>query len=386
MMPRIRTIKPEFFTDEDMGECSPMARLLAIGLLCYADCAGRLEWSPAMFAGVLFPHDGQTAADIEALADELSGIGYLLRWEAPRKANGKRGKRYGVIVNFNRHQRMSGSEAQAESKLPPPPDECPEKPDDCGVEILGASSSLPAEADRHAGKERKGKEGKGREQGSIAGLKPARSPSGDMALLIEHYRAEWLAWRGKPTRKTDKVLRGLFKRRIKEYGLEPCKMLLTWAFRSPGAAWLRGEGGDKGTVYIDGDTLWGSKFLGYMAKAEEWDPGEQSFPPNDSLPLPQVADAFVDFHKGLKVMREPSGMWLPDSRKMLDPNLPWRAVLRDVMAGILRRRDAGERVDKYVPEPFLAALRECSHPARPEQQIHLSNILGRLVDEIEGAQ
>nr|MBF6067360.1 primosomal protein [Klebsiella pneumoniae] len=36
-MARIRTIKPEFWTDEDMAEVSEPACLLAIGLLNYAD-------------------------------------------------------------------------------------------------------------------------------------------------------------------------------------------------------------------------------------------------------------------------------------------------------------------------------------------------------------
>lgn len=211
----------------------------------------------------------------------------------------------------------------------------------------------------------------------------------DKADYVAHFRAEWERWTGSPSRMEDSTIYGVAEKALKKHGLEKCKLVLSWAFQAPDAGWHRGEGkSDK--VYLKGSTLWRpSNFPGYLAEAESWAAGESSsaeFPPNDSLPLPQVADAFVDFHKGLKVMREPSGMWLPDSRKMLDPNLPWRAVLRDVMAGILRRRDAGERVDKYVPEPFLAALRDCSHPARPEQQIHLSNILGRLVDEIEGAQ
>ena len=213
--------------------------------------------------------------------------------------------------------------------------------------------------------------------------------SADKAAYVAHFRAEWERWTGSPSGMGDSTIVGVAEKALKKHGLEKCKLVLSWAFRAPEAGWHRGEGkSDK--VYLKGATLWRpSNFPGYLAEAESWAAGESSsaeFPANDSLPLPQVADAFVDFHKGIKVMREPSGMWLPDSRKMLDPNLPWRAVLRDVMAGILRRRDAGERVDKYVPEPFLAALRECSHPARPEQQVYLSNILGLLVDEIEGAQ
>ncbi len=39
-MARIRTIKPTFWTDEDMADISEAACLLAIGLLNYADDEG----------------------------------------------------------------------------------------------------------------------------------------------------------------------------------------------------------------------------------------------------------------------------------------------------------------------------------------------------------
>ena len=45
-MARIRTIKPEFFTDEDLGELSPAVRLLFIGMWTEADKAGRLKDKP----------------------------------------------------------------------------------------------------------------------------------------------------------------------------------------------------------------------------------------------------------------------------------------------------------------------------------------------------
>ena len=44
-MARIRTIKPEFWEDEDVGRLSPMARLLFIGSWSLADDEGLLTWS-----------------------------------------------------------------------------------------------------------------------------------------------------------------------------------------------------------------------------------------------------------------------------------------------------------------------------------------------------
>ena len=48
-MARIRTIKPEFFTSDDICALSPRARLLYIGLWCEADREGRLVWAPRGF-------------------------------------------------------------------------------------------------------------------------------------------------------------------------------------------------------------------------------------------------------------------------------------------------------------------------------------------------
>ena len=40
-MPRIRYLKPEFFTDEDIGYLTVKARLGYSGLWCHADREGR---------------------------------------------------------------------------------------------------------------------------------------------------------------------------------------------------------------------------------------------------------------------------------------------------------------------------------------------------------
>jgi hypothetical protein len=65
-MARIRTIKPEFFTSEDIVELSPHARLLYIALWCEADREGRLSWKPRTFKMRYFPAD-------DVVIDELCG-------------------------------------------------------------------------------------------------------------------------------------------------------------------------------------------------------------------------------------------------------------------------------------------------------------------------
>ena len=64
VMARIRTIKPEFWTDEKIVELSAFARLLFIGLWNFADDAGRMEFSAKRLKMQIFPADD---VDISAL-------------------------------------------------------------------------------------------------------------------------------------------------------------------------------------------------------------------------------------------------------------------------------------------------------------------------------
>jgi hypothetical protein len=45
-MARIRSVHPSLFTDEAWVSCSPLARVLYIGLLTDADDQGLFEWKP----------------------------------------------------------------------------------------------------------------------------------------------------------------------------------------------------------------------------------------------------------------------------------------------------------------------------------------------------
>lgn len=99
-MARIRTIKPEFWTDEDLSSISAEAALLAIALLNYADDEGYFKAHPGLVrAGCMPLRD--TLRRIAEMLTELVEIGYL------RLGTGPDGKRYGHIVSFLKHQRIS---------------------------------------------------------------------------------------------------------------------------------------------------------------------------------------------------------------------------------------------------------------------------------------
>ncbi|MFM7945058.1 DnaT-like ssDNA-binding domain-containing protein [Hafnia paralvei] len=96
-MARIRTIKPEFWTDEDMAEVSEAACLLAIGLLNYADDEGYFNANPKLIKAAVFPIR-EPSVSIPVMLRELSNHGYLSLFSTPDN------KHFGLVKNFARHQ------------------------------------------------------------------------------------------------------------------------------------------------------------------------------------------------------------------------------------------------------------------------------------------
>lgn len=111
---RIRTIKPQFFINEELAQCSALARLFFIGTWGVADKEGRLEDRPARLKVEILPYDD---ADPTALIDELEQGGFLRRYSA-------NGGKYLWVVKFKQHQRITGKEAERTSTLPEPPADC----------------------------------------------------------------------------------------------------------------------------------------------------------------------------------------------------------------------------------------------------------------------
>lgn len=103
-MPRIRSLKYEYFINEDLAHTSSDARLLGLGLTTIADREGRLEDRPLRIKVRLFPyHD----VDIDTLLNELQDAHFLHRYEV-------NGKRYIRIINFLKHQKPHPKEAPSE--------------------------------------------------------------------------------------------------------------------------------------------------------------------------------------------------------------------------------------------------------------------------------
>jgi hypothetical protein len=95
-MARLRTIKPEFWSDAAVGECSPSARLLFVATWNFADDHGGLDRNAKQLKAQAFPYD---AIDCEPLVQELLRAGLLVEYVS-------NGKKYLHIRNFQKHQKI----------------------------------------------------------------------------------------------------------------------------------------------------------------------------------------------------------------------------------------------------------------------------------------
>jgi len=107
-MARARNIKPGFFKNETLAECSPLARLLFAGLWCLADRAGRLEDRPKRIRAEILPYDDGSVDD---MLDELHQAGFILRYQVKEQ-------RFIQVLNFTKHQNPHCREP--ESTIPTP--------------------------------------------------------------------------------------------------------------------------------------------------------------------------------------------------------------------------------------------------------------------------
>jgi hypothetical protein len=146
-MARIRTVKPEFFTSEDVVALSPLARLLYVGLWCEADREGRLFWRPVSFRLRYLPTD---TCDIVAVSQELIDRGLVVLY----------GSGLAYIPSFGKHQHINPRESASSLPAPgpftgPTPPERP-RVDDASSRV---SDAYPRDSDAQGGREGKGKEG-----------------------------------------------------------------------------------------------------------------------------------------------------------------------------------------------------------------------------------
>lgn len=112
-MARIRQIKPDFYLDDELAQCSRDARLMFPGLWMLADRAGRLADRPARIKAQIFPYDSDITVEmIDGFLGELHNLNFIIRYAVGLK-------RYIEIRTFKKNQHCHPKEPV--SQIPPPP-------------------------------------------------------------------------------------------------------------------------------------------------------------------------------------------------------------------------------------------------------------------------
>lgn len=177
-MPRIRSIKPEFFSHEELfdleAECGFPVRLAFAGLWTVADREGRFKWRPRSLKKDILPYDN---VDFERVLEALAGAGFIKKYASDDEF-------FGFIPSFTEHQHVNAREPQ--SKLPDPSD---------------ARTCTHV----HARGEGKGREGKGREYSdtNVSGAQTA--PPSDKEWLFND-GLTWLQGKGQTEQSARKLV------------------------------------------------------------------------------------------------------------------------------------------------------------------------------------
>jgi hypothetical protein len=143
-MPRIRTIKPEFWSSPSMRGADPWVRLLFIAMWNWADDFGRGTANYRELAAFAFPDDqdplAPTVAELPLLLAEVQR-----RWAVAFYEVG--GRRYYAIPSWDEHQK---NERRAKSRYPAPGDGVPFDPSPPDLpEHHPTNGSSGASASRH---------------------------------------------------------------------------------------------------------------------------------------------------------------------------------------------------------------------------------------------
>ncbi len=107
-MARARNIKPGFFTNDRLAECTPFARILFAGLWTIADKEGRLEDRPKKIKAAILPYDN---VDCSGLLEELFIGAFITRYSIE-------GCAYIAINSWGKHQNPHVKEV--DSVIPAP--------------------------------------------------------------------------------------------------------------------------------------------------------------------------------------------------------------------------------------------------------------------------
>lgn len=128
-MARKRMLAASFWTDEKIGECNMLERLLFLGLISNADDEGLGRANPKLLMSLIFPYDDIRISDFKKSLDKLSSLGMIRIYTS-------NGQQYYHVKNFQKHQNINR----------PTPSDLP-KPNGCDVKNDAQTYAKSMESD-----------------------------------------------------------------------------------------------------------------------------------------------------------------------------------------------------------------------------------------------
>ncbi len=240
-MSRIRTVKPEFWTSEQVAECSPIARLAFVGMWNFCDDRGIHPASAKRLKMEVFPSDPITEGEIQSMVEELERAKLLYFYLADDKG-------YWQVTGWAKHQKIDKPTYRH-----PVPREA-ESPDNSPPSRRAVPDKSPSPRPRN------GKESKG--SNTLSG-------SPDAQIILDHLNDK--AGRGY---KAVKVNIDLIAARLREGNtVDECKAVID----AKVAEWAHDP---RMRDYLRPETLFGAtKFAGYVGqlssasggRAKDWE-------------------------------------------------------------------------------------------------------------------
>lgn len=110
---RIRTVKPDYWNDDKIGQLTRDSRLLFVATWNVADDEGLLRWTPEYLKSTAFMYDEDIGmGEMSAMMCELVSPGLVHPY-----SGGTARQKLAYVVNFRKHQKINRPQP---SKLPPP--------------------------------------------------------------------------------------------------------------------------------------------------------------------------------------------------------------------------------------------------------------------------
>lgn len=236
-MPRIRSVKPEFWSSPQVAGCSIGARLLFIGMWNFCDDKGVHTADPLRLKMEVYPADPFTLAEVEAMITELIIRGLIVEYSA-------NGSLWWQVTGW-RHQKI---DKPGHSPFPQLSDGNIVRGLNGQVQSGINSPTIPRTFDEHSTTIRSGEERIGEERKE--GISPSSPPGGDgLKSAFDRFCAAYPSRNG--SLGSRKAAEQKFLTLVKS-GTDP-EAIIAGAKRY--AEWAEREG-NAGTKFIAQHTTW----------------------------------------------------------------------------------------------------------------------------------